>query len=1135
MEIFHLLFIYLVKFSDKYGQQSLSDLSSSRTYCLNLYYDVFHTMTEFQTFYTSIDLHGILQEPPDEALRLLQDLGYIQLRNNLTMSEVSTVLPFFQNSGFTVRALSKQDEYYSLAIHTSLVWMESLSHTCDEMCQLIGNSLTSEMLYQILCYEMFFDKLLSKAFHQLLLSLMSEKSFKMTSAIAYTLAFCTLHQHYSNGSGLSMSSMIPLSGQFLTRDLIVQETCYHYDFLPIVLSSLKELIANNSYPRGRYADSFSSVSSLMMMEKQYLQSPAISHRRYKTILSDLTVLLTIPDICRLFSSTCLLDLLVLLDHLQELNPQIRSMTIDADEDACINASNLAIGVELISQSVLKWFRNVTSEWFFMKERDSVTKQHQNKTVEMISIEKVLEIVINYLFNWQRKEKDFTPSLKDLLQIKRVKDAIIHPLGLPFSLSQSQVKSFHYPLHRFFAYVVVELIKYPRLSDSLLLMKNTLSSDLASMMYLMKIGLCALSLSKEMESGLWGYENSVVMQDQLLNYSQPPFCQLNIDSDILLLQLSLLILPLPTFLTLFFLSFHGVSPYLFHVLHDSHYPSSLSSQDMEYLPSLIAGSLELLVNVVTELPPIPSEKVSNRLLGKIRREWIHRLAGGNTTYSQLQESLSCHPDSDKINSDELNRLLSEISTKQMNNPLSPPNYTLKRDLWIEYDPCFPHIPKTMHQIAADRKPKPLKEEPMIKISPQATSHPFFHSLRDEMFFHEEFLSILRQIFFTTARLKIAKTEVTDYHKGYVLDLLPFGDTVYSRALQLLTLIVQSLLEKKEEQSMVTSFESNYETNKRKFFTFLLLETDSSSEQRFPSFLRAMYDLHEVFKSSLETQSDQYHLGWILGRCRELDSLCAEQLQIYELEKLKFMNDNIETIDKSFQNQNDLDDGENEGDHRNILPVDVLTITDHFCIICKIDRDQNSVENIFGYLALIQSSSVLWPKSAANDNQASKFDFHALDFVPSPDKNKFQKINSSCCNAHISFCGHVMHLDCYSRYQYAVKQRSAQLNHNILDAELSYFPCPRCNRLCNGFFPHRPNQTDMNVSNAPTLTSNVELLPTNVPNPLNSSTFDPISSMMVINETWLSSNNLKQLYSCDRERSLALFRNMNESQLRLLWFK
>ncbi len=1225
LEIFQLLLKNLIEFSKTCSQRSLFDLSSSQTYCLNFYYDDFHTINDFQSFYTSPDFQSILQAPPEEDLSLLQTRGFIRLRSNLTMSQISSIMPYLQNSGYTVRALSKQGECHYLATYLSLLWMESLSLACDGMCRLMGSIITSDLLHQIIRFDMYFDKQFAKSFHNLLLSLMADQPFKMTSGIAYTLAYSTLCQDYSKGYGLSGSSMFNLSVQFLNREVFVHEICYHYNFLQGAVFSLEEMIMTNSHQRGRYLNT-SSPSSLELMEKQFFQSPAIIYRRYGSIVGDLKIIFVIPDICRLFASTCLSDWLVILDYLQELNPQLRSKDSHVlyEEKDWMHAFNLAIGIQSLFEYMLNWFSDVTAGSSIIKVSDSSTKQN-HKTVEMISVGKVLEVIVNYVFSWQRKEKDFTPFLKDLLPIKRVKDAIFHPLGLPLSLSQSQIKSFHFPLHRFFAYVVVEVVKYPHLSDSLLQMKNILSGDLVSVMYLMKIGLRALSLSKEIECGLWR-KNGVVMQHQLLNYSQPPFCRINYDLDVLLLQLTLSILPLPTFLTLYFLSFNGIAPYLFHSLHDSHYLSHFS-QDMDYLPPLIAESLELLVNVVTELPPIPSEKVENRLLGKIRREWINRLAGGNTTYSQLQECLTCYPDSNKINSDELDRLLSEISTKQVMNPLSPPNYTLKRDLWIEYDPCFPHIPKSLHQIAADRKPKPLKEEPMIKISPQATIHPFFLSLRDEMFFHEEFLSILRQIFFSIARQKIAKTEVSDYHKGYFLHLLPLNDTVYSRAVQLLTLIVQSLLERKEEQSLSPS-ESNYETNKRKFFTFLLLETDSALEQKFPSFLRAMYDLHQVFKSSFDTRSDQYQLGWILQNCRELDSLCAEQLEMYgqdststiqnlHQEKVKKMEDSrsrqlgaMNEAAKKFLemlgdvSSSDDEDDENEVGKKEIKdasdeetetggsslkksspktggsslnPMDVeednlaegsgktprkqsssgvenesdeehvasdfATFTDNLCIICKIDRDdQNFVENRLGYLALIQSSSVLWPKSSErkdNESKASSYAFHALELVPSPDKNKIQKINSCSSNTHVGFCGHVMHLDCYSRYQHTVKQKSTQQNHMIVDAELSYFPCPLCKRLCNGFFPHHTNKPDIIPPSPPLppppMSSTADLLAftSAIVTPSNSHFSDPLSAMTVVNELWLNSNNLKQLYSCDRERTMILFPHMNELEGRIVW--
>jgi hypothetical protein len=596
-----------------------------------------------------------------------------------------------------------------------------------------------------------------------------------------------------------------------------------------------------------------------------------------------------------------------------------------------SAFNLTIGIQSLYEFMLNWFAETSSDTNFLKISHSSTKSdHYHEEIEMISVSMVLKKVLDKIFTWQHVSSYYY-NYDYLLYETSLSSLLYHECFL--LISSNLIKSFHFPLHHFLAYVVLECSKYPHLTSALSTLQSYLSSDLSSTLTLMKVACNSLTLAKEIEIGLWR-KNGIVMEHQHLNYCQPPFCRINYDLDLTILQLCLMILPSSLFLAMFLSSF-GIGTYLFPLnpssssstassailLNDmtrdenntvnidvSHLLSSFlsssgnlptnlsalasslsaftstgnssssSSSDKEYLPALVAESLSLLINILNELPSIPSYSNEERLSYKVRREWINRLAGGIATYSQLQECLTSYPDTTKLNSDILDFILSEISIKQILNPLSPPKYSLKRELWFEYDPCFPHITKAMHEIALDRKPKPIRDEPIVGRQPTVTtastataaggadadaagggnstissSHPLFHNIRYTLLFSNDFFSFLRQIFFSIIKKKFPtnqknsqemkeKMKPNDYQTGYFTSLPLLNDTCYAYAIQLITMMIHLIKQEEENQeeeaqgpmkseNIATEGRNNSGSMlclslKSKFFQFVLLEKSDS---------------------------------------------------------------------------------------------------------------------------------------------------------------------------------------------------------------------------------------------------------------------------------------------------------------------
>jgi hypothetical protein len=273
LEVFEIIFEKIVEYCRNCGKtQSYFELAPDEKYTLYFYYDDFHDNNEFQAFYNSMDLRNMINGVPEEDFSLLSSRGYLKMRSNLEVKDLSHMMSFFQTSGYTVRALSKRDEYRYQGILSAVNWLESLSLACDGMCRLIGNSISPDLLKQIIFFDMFFDKQFSKSFNNLLLSLMADQPFKMTAGIAYTNAYQTLCRDFSKGHGLSGSTMFNLSVQFLNREVFVHEICYHYSFLQEAIQALNDIL---TYPRNP--------------EATYFNLPTIKYRRYGSIIGDLKV------------------------------------------------------------------------------------------------------------------------------------------------------------------------------------------------------------------------------------------------------------------------------------------------------------------------------------------------------------------------------------------------------------------------------------------------------------------------------------------------------------------------------------------------------------------------------------------------------------------------------------------------------------------------------------------------------------------------------------------------------------------------------------------------------------------------------------------------------------------------------
>jgi hypothetical protein len=171
---------------------------------------------------------------------------------------------------------------------------------------------------------------------------------------------------------------------------------------------------------------------------------------------------------------------------------------------------------------------------------------------------------NGLYSWQRSEMlSYQPSEHG--QFSSLSDQLhsYSPAALPYctiasnrgtalasrALPISQVRpwSFHLPLHRFVASCLREVALRPTDGNgsinSLIRMLGSLGDEggkKGQMLFegLVEFPLAVLARAAQIRAGLWK-RNGPAIVDQVLNYSEPPFCRSLRDADLTLLQFALI--------------------------------------------------------------------------------------------------------------------------------------------------------------------------------------------------------------------------------------------------------------------------------------------------------------------------------------------------------------------------------------------------------------------------------------------------------------------------------------------------------------------------------------------------------------------------------------------------------------------
>lgn len=657
-----------------------------------------------------------------------------------------------------------------------LQWLSSVARSCDPLCLTVAECiLPNRHLVPLLLADFKMSARVTKAWYSLLLTLLAVPTFKSHLAAAYCDTYRAVTAKYARGMGVLERSGYTLSVQFLNRVTYVIDLVQGRDLLGKLGKSLLEtlLVATRSQKLSGRLDPNHFV---------------LTHRRYSPCISDFKCVLNVNGMPRVIAArggTFLMDWISALSIAQFMDVQIwrhwAQGHVEDESRGWVGAFNASISLGSLFERLLGWSD---------KETSPIAEGPLSHDL-MSCVELTFHILINGIDQWQRLERlAYKPTALNL-SIEPFSHA---PASLPFStiaarhgsglamrqLPASQVSpfSFHLPLHRFVAGCLRELClrensEMSGIANLLQCLRTQLPEKQFDELFqgLMEFPVLVLSRAAQVRAGLWR-RNGSGLNDQVLNYAEPPFCRNMRDADLLMTQFAAIgrtrfqspdARPSSdvgiSFLVNLMLHRLGVFDFVglaiapnwnftrySQEVSDGLYPAEHHRFDVGddidvmalpwvYSPArdssssmlLLEEFLHFIIVFIVELPPVvPQDKEEQTQQAKLRlfREVIHRLASGPKTHSELSEvhHVLSHWDnvllSDEgklVNPDDatgaaLGAVLAEIADRKVSRgKMEPDKWELRRTAWESYDPAFFHISLRSHQTAAaEGRPKPSED-------------------------------------------------------------------------------------------------------------------------------------------------------------------------------------------------------------------------------------------------------------------------------------------------------------------------------------------------------------------------------------------------------------------------------------------
>ncbi|CAJ1952324.1 unnamed protein product [Cylindrotheca closterium] len=656
-----------------------------------------------------------------------------------------------------------------------LQWLMCLARSCDPLCQQVAEAIAPDRhLVPLLIADFKLSSRITKYWHSLLLTLLAVPTFKSHLAAAYCDTYQSVTAEYARGMGVLERSGYALSVQFLNRVTYVVDLVQRRDLLGKLGASLLETLKLATKPPPKL-----NPNHFVM-----------THRRYSPCISDLKCVLNVKGMPRLFASkigSFLRDWIETLSIGQMMDEQVwrdyNQGHVELEVRGWVGAFNGSISLGSLFERLLSWKDDDPSP---IDDAESPLCKNLLSCVDLTY--HVLEYGIG---KWQTVEMYAYKPTRSTVESHDRK-----PASLPFStlsekngsalafralpMSQKTPFSFHLPLQRFVAACLREIcLREDAMDDLMLKLSRDMFVNNKDNLFLglMEFPLLVLSRSAQVRAGLWR-RNGNGLNDQVLNYAEPPFCRAMRDADLLLVQFAMLgrarhqsaetrpdsdigvcfmvhlllhRLGIFQFCGLRNGAESNVNRYLEEVgkgLYDSEVKEEsegdkpvlpwtyASSRDVSSQLLLLEEFLHAMIVFCVELPaepPSTKREHTEQAKERLRREVIHRLASGPKMHSELAEvhHVLSHWDNfylgeegKQVNPDDatgaaLGAVLADVATrKSAKGKMEPDKWVLKKNVWHCYDPSFFHISLRSHQTAAESRPTPNGQNPNYGISPKA---------------------------------------------------------------------------------------------------------------------------------------------------------------------------------------------------------------------------------------------------------------------------------------------------------------------------------------------------------------------------------------------------------------------------------
>ena len=667
---------------------------------------------------------------------------------------VSTLLrkvKLLQNHGLFASILTRKELFLEQRSTLMLEFVSLVAQSCDPLCVAIAESiLPKRHLSPILIADFKMSAHVTKRWYSLLLTLLAVPTFKSHLAEAYCDSYTNVTAKYARGMGVLERSGYTLSVQFLNRVTYVLDLVAERNLLGILGQSLRETLS----------------VACRQQERLDPNHFVLTFRRYSPCVSDLKCVLNVKGMPRVIAArdgTFLDDWLAALGMTQFMDAQIWRQVlqghVEEESRGWVGAFNVSISVGSLYERLLGWEDS---------DQSPIMKGPLSQNL-MSCGELTYEVLCRGVLPWQQNEQgkyqashyvhESHSHAPQCLPMSTV--AVAHGCRLAMKqmpVTQTSPFSFHLPLHRFAVSCLRELCLRERGVEELLMRLQSQMQDFEELMRgLVEFPALIITRAAQIRAGLWK-RNGPGLNDQVLNYAEPPFCRNMRDADVMMLQfatlgrlvradrqsdgmswlVNLMIHRLGIFETcgLRDAPSNDTDRYMKEVTQGL-YPAEKSSGSVSILPwffspaqdaassmLLLEEFLHLMIVFISELPAIATvgkKEQTEQAKRHLYREVVHRLASGPKTHSELSEvhhvlshwdNMLLSEEGKEVNPDDatgaaLGAILDQVAQRKISrNKMEPNKWELKAEVWDDYDPAFFHCSLRHHQTAAEAKPKPV---------------------------------------------------------------------------------------------------------------------------------------------------------------------------------------------------------------------------------------------------------------------------------------------------------------------------------------------------------------------------------------------------------------------------------------------